>query len=47
MFRIVITKMIKEIIIKIIKEIKDYLESTFSYLESVEILDETTYILRF
>lgn len=35
-------------------EIKPYLESTFSYLkyiliylESTEILDETTYILRF
>ena len=40
--------------IEVIKEIKPYLESTFSYseeilsyLESTEILDETTYILRF
>lgn len=30
-----------------IKEIKYYLEDTLSYLESTEILDKTTYVLRY
>ena len=37
----------KEIIREIIREINDYLEDTLSYLDDVEILNKTTYILRY